>query len=412
MGRPEVDMSKSSKLFLLSVSGLLVVFVIVGSLGVRASSKGDGAYRQLNVYTEVLQRIRTDYVEDPAIQTVTDGALHGLLESLDANSSYLSATEYKRYKKLSEHRASIGADVSKRFGYAAVISVIPGGPADKAGVASGDIIEALESRSTRDMSLAEIHGLLSGEAGSTVTISIVRPRRAAPQKLTITREVVKEPAVTARMLEGGIGYLQIGDFPKGRTQEVAGKLKELQRQGAKKLLVDLRNSGGGEEAEGITTANLFLNHGLIAYVQGQRYPRQNFNAEPNKTVTDLPLVLMVNRSTAGPSEVVASAVLGNARGDVLGDKTFGSGSIQKLMEMKDGSALLLTVAKYFAPNGKAIQDAAVTPNILVPDSADEFVSPEDEPSEETPAESPKKPQKDEQMRRAIEVLRNLDRKPN
>ncbi len=412
MGRPEVDMSKSSKLFLLSVSGLLVVFVIVGSLGVRASSKGDGAYRQLNVYTEVLQRIRTDYVEDPAIQTVTDGALHGLLESLDANSSYLSAAEYKRYKKLSEHRGSIGADVSKRFGYAAVISVIPGGPADKAGVASGDIIEALESRSTRDMSLAEIHGLLSGDPGSTVTISVVRPRRAAPQKLTITREVVKEPAVSARMLEGGIGYLQIGDFPKGRAQEVAGKLKELQRQGAKKLLVDLRNSGGGEEAEGITTANLFLNHGLIAYVQGQRYPRQNFNAEPNKTVTDLPLVLMVNRSTAGPSELVASAVLGNARGDVLGDKTFGSGSIQKLMEMKDGSALLLTTAKYFAPNGKAIQDAAVTPNILVPDASDEFVSPEDEPGEEAPAETPKKPQKDEQMRRAIEVLKNLDRKPS
>ena len=411
MGRPEVDMSKSSKLFLLSVSGLLVVFVIVGSLGVRASSKGDGAYRQLNVYTEVLQRIRTDYVEDPAIQTVTDGALHGLLESLDANSSYLSAAEYKRYKKLSEHRGSIGADVSKRFGYAAVISVIPGGPADKAGVASGGIIEALESRSTRDMSLAEIHGLLSGDPGSTVTISVVRPRRAAPQKLTITREVVKESAVSARMLEGGIGYLQIGDFPKGRTQEVAGKLKELQRQGAKKLLVDLRNSGGGEEAEGITTANLFLNHGLIAYVQGQRYPRQNFNAEPNKTVTDLPLVLMVNRSTAGPSELVASAVLGNARGDVLGDKTFGSGSIQKLMEMKDGSALLLTTAKYFAPNGKAIQDAAVTPNILVPDASDEFVSPEDEPGEETP-ETPKKSQKDEQMRRAIEVLKNLDRKPS
>jgi len=405
-------MSKSSKLFLLSVSGLLVVFVIVGSLGVRASSKGDGAYRQLNVYTEVLQRIRTDYVEDPAIQTVTDGALHGLLESLDANSSYLSAAEYKRYKKMSEHRASIGADVSKRFGYAAVVSVIAGGPAEKAGVASGDIIEALESRSTRDMSLAEIHGLLSGEPGSTVTISIVRPRRAAPQKITITREVVKEPAISARMLEGGIGYLQIGDFPKGRTQEVAGKLKELQRQGAKKLLIDLRNSGGGEEAEGVTTANLFLNHGLIAYVQGQRYPRQNFNAEPNKTVTDLPLVMMVNRSTAGPSELVASAILGNARGDVLGDKTFGSGSIQKLMEMKDGSALLLTVAKYFAPNGKAIQDAAVTPNILVPDSADEFASPEDEPGEEAPAETPKKPQKDEQMRRAIEVLKNLDRKPS
>jgi carboxyl-terminal processing protease len=404
-------MSKSSKLFLFSVSCVLVLFVIVGSLGVKASSKNDGAYRQLNVYTEVLQRIRTDYVEDPAIQSVTDGALHGLLESLDANSSYLSATEYKRYKHLSEHKGDIGAAVSKRFGYAAVISVIPGGPAEKAGVANGDIIEALEGRSTRDMSLAEIHGLLSGEPGSTVTVSVVRPRRATPQKLTITREVVKEPAVSAKMMEGGIGYLQVDDFPKGRAQEVAGKIRELQRQGAKKLLLDLRNSGSGEESEGITTANLFLDHGLIAYVQGQRYPRQDFNAEPNKEVTDLPLVVMVNRSTAGPAEVMAAAILGNARGDVLGDKTFGSGSIQKLLEMKDGSALLLSVAKYFGPDGKAIQDVAVTPNILVPDSSNEdFVSPEDEPQEQGAPEAPKKPQKDEQMQRAIEVLKNLGRK--
>jgi carboxyl-terminal processing protease len=404
-------MSKSSKLFLFSISCLLVFFVIVGSLGVKASSKNDGAYRQLNVYTEVLQRIRTDYVEDPAIQMVTDGALHGLLESLDADSSYLSAAEYKGYKHLSEHKGEIGAAVSKRFGYAAVISVIPGGPAEKAGVANGDIIEALESRSTRDMSLAEIHSLLSGEPGSTVTISIVRPRRATPQKLVITREVVKEPPVSARMLEGGIGYLQITDFPKGRSQDIAGKVKELQRQGAKKLLLDLRNCGSGEETEGIATANLFLNHGLITYVQGQRYARQDYNAEASKAITDLPMVVMVNRSTAGPSEIVASAILGNARGDVLGDKTFGSGSIQKLLEMKDGSALLLSVAKYFAPNGKAIQDTAVTPNILVADAAtDDFISPEDEQREEAPPEVPSKPQKDEQMRRAIEVLKNLGRK--
>jgi carboxyl-terminal processing protease len=403
-------MSKSSKLFLFSISAVLVLFVIVGSLGVKASDKNDGAYRQLNVYTEVLQRIRTDYVEDPAIQTVTDGALHGLLESLDADSSYLSAAEYKRYKHLSEHKGDIGAAVSKRFGYAAVIAVIPGGPAEKAGVANGDIMEALEGRSTRDMSLAEIHSLLSGEPGSTVTISVVRPRRATPQKLIITREVVKEPPISAKVIEGGIGYLQVEDFPHGRSQEIAGKIKELQRQGAKKLLLDLRNSGSGDESEGIATANLFLNHGLIAYVQGQRYARQDFNAEASKAVTDLPLVVMVNRSTAGPAEVVASAILGNARGDVLGDKTFGSGSIQKLLEMKDGSALLLSVAKYFGPDKKAIQDAAVTPNILVAGATDDFVSPEDEPPQDNPPETPKKPQKDEQMRRAIEVLKNLGKK--
>ncbi len=402
-------MSKISKWFLISVSSLLVLFVMVGSLGVKASDKNDGAYRQLNVYTEVLQRIRTDYVEAPDIQTVTDGALHGLLESLDANSSYLTPAEFKQYKHLSEQRAGIGAAVSKRFGYAAVIAVIPGGPAEKAGINNGDIIEAIEGKSTREMSLAAIHSVLSGEPGSTITISVVRPRRAAPEKVTITREVVKYPAATAKLLESGIGLITVDSFPKGRSQEIASKIKELQRQGAKKLILDLRNCGDGEEAEGIATANLFLNHGLISYVQGQRYPRQDYNADPAKDVTDLPLVVMVNHSTAGPGEIVASAILGNARGDVLGDKTFGSGSIQKVLEMKDGSALLLSVAKYFAPNGKAIQDVSVTPNILVADANDDFVAPDDE-QQEQPAETPKKTQKDEQLRRAIEVLKNLDQK--
>ncbi len=145
------------------------------------------------------------------------------------------------------------------------------------------------------MSLAEIHGVLGGEPGSTITVSVVRPRRASPQKVTITREVVKDPAAAARMLESGIGYIEVDSFPKGRAQEIAGKIKELQRQGAKKLLLDLRNSGDGDEAEGIAVANLFLNHGLIAYVQGQRFARQDYNADPAKAITDLPLVVLVNR---------------------------------------------------------------------------------------------------------------------
>src|SRR5271157_2825147 len=219
-------MSKTTKLVVLGLSFLLATLVIAGGLGVKASTKNDDSYKQIGVYSEVLQRIRTEYVEDPNITAVTNGALHGLLESLDANSSYLDPAEYKEYRqRKNDGKATIGATLSKRFGYAAVVSVIPGGPSDKAGIDSGDIIEAIEGKSTRDMSLAEIDGILTGQPGSVINVSVVRPRKATPVKTAITRDVVTDPAVSDKMLEDGIGYIKIDDFPKGRSQEVASKLK-------------------------------------------------------------------------------------------------------------------------------------------------------------------------------------------
>jgi carboxyl-terminal processing protease len=401
-------MSLRTKAVILSFSLAIVLFTVVGGLSVKASTPNDGAYRQLGVYSEVLSRIRSEYVEEPSIPNVTDGALHGLLESLDANSSYLDPQEYKDYKThKNEGKADIGATISKRFGYAAVISVIPGGPADKAGMDTGDILEAIEGKSTRDMSLAEIDGDLAGQVGSNVTVSVVRARRAQPTKTVITREIVQYPPVSSEMMDDGIAYLKVDAFPKGESQEIANKLKSAQKSGAKKLILDLRDSSEGDESEGIATANLFLNHGTITYLQGQKFPKQTFNADPAKDVTSLPVVVLVNRGTAGPAEIVSAAIMENARGDVLGDKTFGVGSVQKTIDLPNGAALILSIAKYYSPTGKAIQDTAITPNILVADKDDDAVLPDED---ETPkANEPLKKERptgpDVQLQRAIQVLK-------
>jgi carboxyl-terminal processing protease len=206
-------------------------------------------------------------------------------------------------------------------------------------------------------------------------------------------------------------YVKVDTFSQGKSQEIANKLRNLQKQGAKKLVLDLRNAAGGDEAEGIATANLFLDHGTITYLQGQKYPRQSFNADPAKDITKLPVAVLVNRGTAGPAEVVAAAILENARGDVVGDKTFGDGSVQKLIDMPDGAALILSVAKYYTPNGKAIMDSAITPNFLVADVEEDGGLPDDE-AQAAPDEQNQKPkaQQDDQLKKALEVLKNRESK--
>jgi carboxyl-terminal processing protease len=255
------------------------------------------------------------------------------------------------------------------------------------------------------MSLPEIRSMLAGVPGSTVNVSVVRARRAEPQKVTITRDIVSVPPITDKIMPDEIGYIKVDALTKGKAQEIASKIKSLEKSGAKKILLDLRYTSAGEESEGIAVANLFLNHGTITYLQGQKVPRQAYNADPAKAITNLPVVVLVNRGTAGAAEIVASAILENARGDVVGEKTFGDGSIEKTFDLPDGGALILSVAKYYSPSGKAIQDTAVTPNVVVADDEDN-AGPDDEDStpDTTEQEKPKKTQ-DDQLNKAVEVLK-------
>jgi carboxyl-terminal processing protease len=379
----------SIALCLALVSG--VVLGEFGLLGVRAGGQ-DGAYRQNNVYSEVLNKIQTDYVTEPKINDVTTGALHGLLESLDADSSYLTPAEYTLYK---EHPAAgaaqVGITASKRYGYAVVVSVLPGSAAAKEHIADGDVIESIGDLSTRELSLAMIRLMLEGKPGSTVALSVVRPGKSDPEKVTLTRAINGVPALDERQLEGAtILYLKPGALTASRVDEMAAALKSA---AGRKVLLDLRDSAGGDAEQGVRLANFFIKQGTLAVLEGQKFPRQTFTADPEKFITDAPLAVLINRSTYGAAELTAAALKDAKRGDVVGERSFGLGSVQKTIELPDGAALLLTVAKYQSADGKKIQNEAVAPTVLVQTAG------QDEFEEAAP------PKSDEPLLKAIELLK-------
>ena len=366
-----------------------------GLFGVHAGGEQDGAYRQMHVYAEVLKRIQSDYVTVPNINDVTTGALHGLLESLDADSSFMTPTEYKIYKdRPTTGVARIGVTVSKRFGYATVVSVVPGSPADKEHLADGDVIESISDTSTRELSLAVIRLMLEGKPGSTVTLSVVRPRKADPDKITLTRTILSTPTLTEQQYENTtILYLKPGALTEARVDEIAAKIKGAGKN--RKILLDLRDNSEGDFEQGLRLANFFINQGTLATLEGQKYPRQTFTADPAKFLTSAPVAVLVNRGTYGAAELAADAIEGAKRGDVIGERTFGEGSVQKTIELPDGSALLLTVAKYEGPDGKKIQDEAVAPTVTVGQANDEDLEDETQPSKG-----------DEPLNKALQILKS------
>jgi carboxyl-terminal processing protease len=397
-------MNSRIKYLVVTTSSFVMLLLVVGTVLSSGASTTDRPYPQLSVYVEVLHRIKSEYVEEPDMKSVTLGALNGLLESVDPFASYLNADQYKDYLKNKDaHKAGVGLVLAKKFGFVGIVGVTPGSPAAKAGLATNDMLETINGVATRDMPLAYASLLLEGDPGSNVEMTVVRVRRPEPQKIKLTRANIVYPPVTEKMMADNIGYIEPSTLAPGKVKEVAAAVESLQKQGAQKLILDLRNCAVGTPQDGIALANLFLAKGEITYLQGQKVPRQDFEADAAKDITKLPLVVITNRGTADGAEIAAAALMDDKRAELVGERTYGDASLRKAVTMEDGGAIILSVAKYYSPDGKAIQDVGVTPETVMSEpEAQVEVDENGEPLPETPVQ-PERKQEDPLLKKAVEI---------
>ena len=393
-------MSYRNKFLVILVSTVLVFYSVVG--GLLGRDGGGEGYAPLSIFIEVLGKIQGVYVEDPNLSKVMHGALMGLLESLDPYSTYLTAEEYRRYRRTrTSGDGDIGLDLSKErsLGYIRVIHPIEGSAAEESGVKPGDIIESIDGVTTRNIGLVQAGYLLSGDVGSKVELKIRRLGRSEPVLISVSRERSQPPSVQGRLLKDDIGYLRIPRFVEGVSAAARKELKSLEARGARKLVLDLRNCGGEAFEEGVGVANLFLDHGVIAYSEGQKSPRKEFVADPAKVASSLPLAVLQNLGSASAAEIVSVAIKENRRGDIVGVRSFGKASVQEIFALPGGAAVLLSVYKYYSQSGQVIQARGVAPDHEVtgasvhPASGKAPDGPDSEPKEEDP-----------QLKKAIEIL--------
>lgn len=393
-------MSSLAKKIVIALSVLVIGFVATGYVMGRSSD--DKAFRALTVYSEVLEKIQTQYVDDPNMHQVTSGALHGLLDSLDPQSAYLSPLEYKDYKERSSTNAKgeAGLALTKRFGYIAVIGVSPDSPAQKAGLHLGDVLERISGFTTSQMAIDQAHILLTGEPDSVVKLSVIRRGKAEPQEMELKLAKLSPPKIIEDKLQGDIAYLHVRSFGSGTAKQIREKLAQLEHQGAHKLILDLRDCATGDIQEGISAAQLFLQSGTITTLKGQTITPLVSSADPAKVAWTQPMTVLIGNGTAGPAEVLAAAIADNKRGETVGERTYGTASMQKLIQLDDGAALILTVANYYTPGGKEIPADGVVPTMEAKPTADDLAALSDQSPPSGQTVSPDDPV----IKKAVEIL--------
>jgi carboxyl-terminal processing protease len=354
---------------------LILSIIIVGWVGighVLGRTANDKAYKSLVVYSEVLQKIQQDYVDEPNMHLVTAGSLHGLLESLDSESSYLTPREYTEYKQKSSNpsTAETGLNLSKRSGYIIVTSVLPESSAEKAGLHSGDFLESVGGFTTREMSVGQAKNLLAGQAGTGVKVGVIRRGKTQPEEVDLVREKVALAKLIAQRIDNETIALRFPTLDTGRADEVRSRLLEAQKQGVSRVILDVRDCGRGSANEAVAVARLFVPSGTLTSLKGQTVSEQVFTAEPSKVIWKGPVSVLMDGTTTGAAEILAASIANTKRGDLVGDRTFGLASEQKLIPMDDGAALFLTVANYYNADGKSILEEGVTPTEVVRAGAD------------------------------------------
>jgi len=362
--------------------GKLLVFVgsfLITLYGLSAAFYGkvvakDEAYKELSVFVDVYNRVRNDYVEPPNMSIVQEGAMRGLIDALDPYSGFLSKEQYEALqKRKASGNAAVGVVLSKRSDVIYVVSCEHDSAAGEAGIRPGDYLLAVNDKDVENQSLMEVDGLLHGAPGSIVKLTLFRGARTKPVEVELAMRAPSASPVNSKMLDGNVGLMDVASLSDNSAEQVKLKLKTLISAGAAKLILDLRDCADGTPKEGADLANYFMRSGVIYFSQNRQGEKvQVVEATQDKHITDLPLVVLIDGSTAGAAEIAAGALKDHQRATVVGEKSFGVGSAQKTIQLKSGGVLILSTAKFCTPNGKIIQDetlskTGITPDVQAPD---------------------------------------------
>jgi carboxyl-terminal processing protease len=351
---------------------LLLAALVSGDIaGSGKAARADVAYGKIKVFGDILDVIRNNYVEEPDVDALFQGAIKGMLQTLDPHSSYLTPEMLKHVEVETKGVfGGLGIEIGVKDGVLTVISPIEDTPAFRAGLKARDKIVRIENEPTKDLTVMDAVKRLRGEPGTNVTIWIVREGFAEPRPFTITRAIIKVKSVRSRYLGDGIGYVKLLQFQQDSNSEVEKAVQAMAREkeGLRGMVLDLRNNPGGLLDQAVKVADIFIDSGLIVYTDGRvESQRSKWPAHREGTYGDFPMVVLVNAGSASASEIVAGALQDHGRAILVGTQTFGKGSVQTILHLEDGSGVRLTTARYFTPNGRSIQAKGIEPDIVVQD---------------------------------------------